>query len=71
MASLRQTAATPKVSDTNKLQSLKNYIDEQQDQMQNIIGGMQNYYKRLVRAFDKSIIANFPSHEVELGGKYT
>jgi hypothetical protein len=36
--------------------------------MQNIIGGMQNDYRRLVRAFDKSSIANFPSHEVELGG---
>jgi hypothetical protein len=29
---------------------------------------MQNNYRRLVRAFDKSNIANFPSHEVELGG---
>jgi hypothetical protein len=29
---------------------------------------MQNDYRRLVRAFDKSSIANFPSHEVELGG---
>jgi hypothetical protein len=66
LASLRPTAATPKVSDTNELQSLKNYIDEQQDQMQNIIGGMQNDYRRLVRAFDKSTIANFPLHEVEL-----
>jgi hypothetical protein len=36
--------------------------------MQNIIGGMQNDYRRLVRAFDKSSIANFPLHEVELGG---
>jgi hypothetical protein len=36
--------------------------------MQNIIGGMQNDYRRLVRAFDKSNIANFPSHEVEVGG---
>jgi hypothetical protein len=36
--------------------------------MQNIIGGMQNDYRRLIRAFDKSSIANFPSHEVELGG---
>jgi hypothetical protein len=35
--------------------------------MQNIIGDMQNDYRRLVRAFDKSSIANFPSHEVELG----
>jgi hypothetical protein len=35
--------------------------------MQNIIGGMQNDYRRLERAFDKSVIANFPSHEVESG----
>jgi hypothetical protein len=67
LASLRPTSATPKVSNTNELQSLKAYIDEQRDQMQQIIGGVQNDYKRLVRAFDKSTIANFPSHEVELG----
>jgi hypothetical protein len=35
--------------------------------MQNIIGCMQNDYRRLVRAFDKSTIAIFPSHEVKLG----
>jgi hypothetical protein len=29
---------------------------------------MQNDYRRLVRAFGKSNIANFSSHEVELGG---
>jgi hypothetical protein len=28
---------------------------------------MQNNYKRLLHAFDKSTIANFPSHEVESG----
>jgi hypothetical protein len=35
--------------------------------MQNIIWGMQNDYGRLVCAFDKSTIANFPLHEIELG----
>ena len=29
---------------------------------------MQNDYKRLVSAFDKSTIAHFPLHEVELRG---
>ncbi len=67
-ALLRPTPDIPNVSNTNELQSLKNYVDEQREQMQNIIGGMQNDYRRLVRAFDKSSIANFPSHEVELGG---
>jgi hypothetical protein len=64
---LRLTPDIPNVSNTNKLQSLKNYVDEQREQMQNIIGGMQNDYRRLLRAFDKSSIANFPSYEVELG----
>jgi hypothetical protein len=67
LASLRPSMTTPKVSNTNELQYLKNYIDEQRDQMQNIIGGMQKDYRRLVRVFNKSTVANFPSHEVELG----
>jgi hypothetical protein len=67
LASLRPTLNIPNVSNTNKLQSLKNYVDEQREQIQNIIGDMQNDYRRLVRAFDKSTIANFPSHEFELG----
>jgi hypothetical protein len=70
LASLQPTTTTPEVSGTNELQSLKIFIDEQRDQMQNIIGGMQKDYRRLVRAFDKSIVAKFPSHEVELGGKH-
>jgi hypothetical protein len=56
-----------KVSETNKIQSLRAYIDDQRDHVQKIIGGMQNDYKRLVSAFDKSIVTNFPSHEVESG----
>jgi hypothetical protein len=57
----------PNVSNTNELQSLKAYIVEQREQMQYIVGGIQKAYKRLVHAFDKSTVANFPSHEVELG----
>jgi hypothetical protein len=67
-ASLRPTPDIPNVSNTNELQSLKNYVDEQREQMQNIIRDMQNDYRRLARAFDKSSIANFLSQEVELGG---
>jgi hypothetical protein len=67
LASLRPITNTPNVSNTNELQSLKAYIDEQREQMQHIVGGIQKDYKRLLRAFDKSTFANFPSHEVELG----
>jgi hypothetical protein len=40
LASLRPTTTTPKVSETNEIQSLRAYIDEQRDQMQQLIGGM-------------------------------
>jgi hypothetical protein len=66
LASLRPTMNTPNVSSTNELQSLKAYIDEQREQMQRIVGDIQNDHKRLVHALDKSTIANLPSHEVEL-----
>jgi hypothetical protein len=33
LASLRPTTTTPKVSNTNEIQSLKNYVDEQREQM--------------------------------------
>jgi hypothetical protein len=66
-ASLRPTPDIPNVSNTNELQSLKAYIDEQREQMQHIVGGIQKDYKRIVRAFDKSTVANFQSREVELG----
>jgi hypothetical protein len=35
--------------------------------MQQIIQGMQNDYKRLVHAFDKSTVTKFPSHEAGSG----
>jgi hypothetical protein len=66
LASLRPTTITPNVSSTNELQSLKAYIDEQREQLQRNVGDIQNDHKRLVRALDKSTIANLPSHEVEL-----
>jgi hypothetical protein len=50
LASLQPTTDTPNVSNTNELQSLIAYIDEQREQMQHIVGGIQKDYKRLVRA---------------------
>jgi hypothetical protein len=65
LASLRPATATPKVSETNEIQSLRYYIDEKHDQRQQVLGGMQDDYKRLARAFNKSIVTNFSLHEVE------
>jgi hypothetical protein len=66
LASLRPTTITPNVSSTNELQSLKAYIDEQREQLQRIVGDIQNDHKRLVRVLDKSTMENLSSHEVEL-----
>jgi hypothetical protein len=67
LALLEPTMDIANVINTNELQSFKAYMNGQREQMQHIIGGIQKDYKRLVRAFEKSIIANFHSHEVELG----
>jgi hypothetical protein len=40
LASLRPTTTTPKVSETNEIQSVRYYVDKQQEQMQLILGGM-------------------------------
>jgi hypothetical protein len=66
LASLRPTTYITNESNTNELESLKAYIDEQREKMQCIVGDIQNDHKRLVRALDMSTIANFPSYEVEL-----
>jgi hypothetical protein len=66
LASLRPTTNTPNVSSTNEVQSLKAYINKQREQMQRIVGDIQNDHKRLVHALDKSTIVNLPLHEVEL-----
>jgi hypothetical protein len=57
LASLQPATDIPNVSNTNELQSLKAYMNEQREQMQHIVGGIQKDYKRLVRAFEKSNIA--------------
>jgi hypothetical protein len=33
--------------------------------MQQVIGGMQENYKRLVRAIEKSVIPNFTSYDID------
>jgi hypothetical protein len=38
LASLRPATATPMVSETNEIHSLRAYIDQWRDQMQQIIG---------------------------------
>jgi hypothetical protein len=45
LASLQPTTDIPNVSNTNELQSLKAYMNEQREQMQHIVG----VYKRIIK----------------------
>jgi hypothetical protein len=63
-AALQPAAANPNVSTANDVQSLKSYVDEQREQMQKILGGMQEDHRKLARAFEKSTVPNFPSHNI-------
>ena len=65
LALLRPVTSTHKESETNEVQSLRSYIDEQREQMQQIIWGMQNNYKRLARTLVKPVVTNFTLYEVE------
>jgi hypothetical protein len=40
-------------------------VDERRELMQQILGGVQEDYRRLTRVFDKSAITNFSSHDFE------
>jgi hypothetical protein len=56
---------TPTVNNSDDIQALRSYVDEQWDRMQQILGGVREDFRRLARAFDKSVIASFPSHDAQ------
>jgi hypothetical protein len=65
MSSLLPSSQTHHVSKTDDIQSLRHYIDEQRDQLKQYIGGMEEYFRKMKRAFEKSAIPNFPLHDID------
>jgi hypothetical protein len=63
LTSLRPTALAPNVSKFDDVHFLRVYVDEQREQLQQLIGGMQDDFKRMTHIFEKSVILNFPSHD--------
>jgi hypothetical protein len=65
LANLRPAVLEPTISKSDDIQALRSYVEEKQEQMQQILGGVQEDNRRLARAFDKTAITKFLSHEVE------
>jgi hypothetical protein len=63
VASLLSLLQVPNVSKPDGIQSIKKYVDQQQDQMKQQIAGLEESIRKLIRSLEKSVAPAFPSHE--------
>jgi hypothetical protein len=63
VASLLSSLHVPNVSKPNDDQSIKQYVDHQQNQMKQQIGGLEESIRKLTRMLEKSVAPSFPSYE--------
>jgi hypothetical protein len=62
-ASLLSSLQVPNVSKPDDIQSVKQYVDHQQNQMKQHIGGLEESIRKLTRTLEKSVAPSFPSYE--------
>jgi hypothetical protein len=70
ITSLLLSSQVPNVSKSDDIQSIKQYVDQQQDQMKQHIGGLEKPLMELTRAFEKSVAPSFLSyliHQQQMG----
>jgi hypothetical protein len=63
VTSLLSSLQVPKVSKPDDIQSIKQYVDHQQNQMKQQIGGIEESIRKLTRSLEKSVAPSFPSYE--------
>jgi hypothetical protein len=63
VASLLSSLQIPNVSKPDDIQSIKYYVDQQQDQMKQQIVGLEESLRKLTRTLEKSVAPSFPSYE--------
>jgi hypothetical protein len=63
VASLLSSLQVPNVSKPNDIQSIKYYVDHQQNQMKQQIGGLEESIRKLMCTLEKSVAPSFPSYE--------
>jgi hypothetical protein len=62
-ASLLSSLQVPNVSKPDDIQSIKQYVDHQQNQMKQQIGGLEESIRKLTRTLEKYVAPSFPSYE--------
>jgi hypothetical protein len=63
VASLLSLLQVPDVTKPHDIQSIKHYVDQQQDQIEQQIGGLEESFRKLTRVLEKSVASSFPSYE--------
>jgi hypothetical protein len=63
VTSLISSLQVPNVSKPDDIQSIKQYVDHQQNQMKQQIGGLEKSIRKLTRTLEKSVASSFPSYE--------
>jgi hypothetical protein len=63
VASLLSPLQIPNVSKPDDIQSIKQYVDHQQNQMKQQIGGLEESIRKLMCTLEKSVASSFPSYE--------
>jgi hypothetical protein len=67
VASLLSSLQVPNVSKPGDIQSIKQYVDQQHNQMKQQIGGLEESIRKLTRTLEKSVAPSFPSYETSAG----
>jgi hypothetical protein len=62
-ASLLSSLQVPNVSKPHDIQFIKQYVDHQQNQMKQQIGGLEESIRKLTRTLERSVAPSFPSYE--------
>jgi hypothetical protein len=63
VASLLSSLQIPNISKLDDIQSIKQYVDQQQNQMKQQIGGLEESIRKLTRSLEKYVAPSFPSYE--------
>jgi hypothetical protein len=63
VTSLLSSLQVPNVSKPDNIQSIKQYVDHQQNQMKQRIGGLKESIRKLTRSLEKSVVPSFLSYE--------
>jgi hypothetical protein len=63
VTSLLSSLQVPNVSKPDDIQFIKQYVDHQQNQMKQQIGGLEESITKLTHTLEKSVAPSFPSYE--------